>query len=293
MSLTSACCRHGLPILAMTGVLSTLASPALAQESSSSSSEAVAVGGGIDFASQYVFRGVRQNSTGLAVWPFVDLTARVLSGEGPVRRIDVSAGFWNSVHTGDTGSGGPIGKSWYEARFSGTLGFGFGGGVSVASTYTAYTSPNELFTTVKEISIELAVDDRGRLGAAAVRPYALVAFEIDAAPGVGQLDGGLKGGRYLELGAAPGYSRKRAALAFPVKVGLSLGDYYELAGEDNTFGFVSVGATASVPLGRGSRLGRWIVHGGVEIQALGETTKVFKGGDGSTVTASLGFGFRP
>lgn len=123
--------------------------------------------------------------------------------------------------------------------------------------------------------------------------YALVAFEIDTAPGVGQLDGGLKAGRYLELGAAPRYSIKRATLAFPVRVGLSLANYYELAGEDHTFGFVSVGATASVPLGRRSRIGRWHVHGGVEIQALGETTKVFNGGDGSTVIASFGFGLRP
>jgi hypothetical protein len=50
-------------------------------------------------------------------------------------------------------------------------------------------------------------------------------------------------------------------------VGLSLDDYYELAGEDNTFGFVSVGAKVSVPLGRRSRIVRWNVHGDVEIQA--------------------------
>ena len=61
-----------------------------------------------------------------------------------------------------------------------------------------------MFTTVKEIDIEFAMDDYAKLGAAAFKPYALVAFEIDTAPGMGQLDGGLKAGRYLELGAAPG-----------------------------------------------------------------------------------------
>ena len=111
MSFSCATWRHGLPVLALAGVLSTLARPALAQESSSSGSEAVVFVGGIDVANQYVFRGVRQNSTGLAVWPFVDLTARVLSGEGPVKRLDVSARFWNSVQTGDTGSGGPYWQS--------------------------------------------------------------------------------------------------------------------------------------------------------------------------------------
>jgi hypothetical protein len=37
---------------------------------------------------------------------------------------------------------------------------------------------------------------------------------------------------------------------------------------------------------------QWSVHGGVEMQALGETTKVFNGGDGSTVSATFGFGWR-
>ena len=291
MSSALATSRHGLPILALAGVLATVA-PALAQENGSSGSEAVAVAGGIDFASQYVFRGVRQNATGAVAWPFVGVTAKVLSGDGPIKRVDVSAGFWNSLHSGDTGSGGPMGKPWYEARFSGALEFRLGGGVTVASTYTAYTSPNELFTPVKEIGIRLAVNDRGALGPAAVRPYVHVAFEIDTAPGTGQLDGGLKAGRYLELGAAPAYSGTRVTIAFPVKVGLSLGNYYELAGNDHTFGFASVGATASVPLGARSRLGQWSVHGGVEVQALGETTEVFNGGDGSTVSATFGFGWR-
>ena len=176
MSLACARGRPKLPILALTGVLSTLASPALGQESSSPPSEAVAVVSGIDIANQYMFRGVRQTSTGVAVWPFVDLTARVRSGEGSLKRIDLSAGFWNSLHTGDTGSGGPMGQPWYEARFSGALEFLVGGGLSVASGYTAYTSPNELFTTVKEIGIELALDDDGTSGAAALRPVRSCCF---------------------------------------------------------------------------------------------------------------------
>jgi hypothetical protein len=33
------------------------------------------------------------------------------------------------------------------------------------------------------------------------------------------------------------------------------------------------------------------VHGGVEYQALGETTEAFNGGDSSRVIGSIGFGF--
>jgi hypothetical protein len=69
---------------------------------------------------------------------------------------------------------------------------------------------------------------------------------------------------------------------------LSLRDYYELGGQDNTFGIASVGATVTTPLGATSKVGRWNVHGGVEIQRLSETTKMFNGGDRSKVIASVG-----
>jgi hypothetical protein len=267
-------------------------SPALGQEPSSSNSDVVAVTGGIDVANQYVFRGVRQNSSGMVVWPFVDFTARVLSREGSLRRIEASVGFWNSLHTGDTGSGGPSGRPWYESRFSGTVGVQFSRGLSLLGTYTAYVSPSDLFSTVKEIGIRFAMNDRDARGLTALGPYALFAFEVDTAPGTGQLDGGLNAGRYLELGVTPRYSGSRASVGFPVKVGLSLRDYYELGGEDNTFGFVSVGGRVTVPLGRATRLGQWSAHGGLEFQSLGETTKVFNGGDRSAVVASFGVGLK-
>jgi len=247
---------------------------------------------GIDLVNQYMFRGVRQNTTGIATWPSADLTARVFSSDGFVKRVNLTAGFWNSLQTGDTGSSGPIGKPWYESRISGTVGLQFGGGVSVAPTYTAYKSPSDLFTTVKELGIRLALDDGRRLARAAMHPYALFAFELDAAPGVGQLDGGLRAGRYLEVGATPSYSARLVAIAVPVKVGLSLGDYYELAGNDHRFGFASVGAMVTAPIGGRSKIGGWNVHGGVEIQAFGETTKVFNGGDRSKVVGSFGVGLK-
>jgi hypothetical protein len=273
--------------------LALIASTATAQQSSSSNAPVLVAAGGVDVAGRYMFRGVRQNATGMVVWPFTELTARVLSRDGTLRGVEGRVGFWNSLNTGDTGADGPAGRSWYESRLSGTLGVRFSRGVTAAATYTAYVSPNDMFSTVKEIGVKLAVDDRGAPGLAAVRPYALLAFEIDTAPGMGQLDGGLKAGRYLELGATPGHSVRYATIAFPIRLGLSLRDYYELGSEDNTFGFLGVGATVTVPLGRAGRIGRWHVHGGLELQSLGETTKVFNGGDRAAVVASFGFGLRP
>jgi hypothetical protein len=252
-----------------------------------------------DTVSTYMFRGIRQNSTGIALWPVVDVGIALHSGDGGLKNATVNVGSWNSLNTGDTGGDGPTGKLWYESDFYTTLNVGFGGGTTLAATYTAYTSPNNAFTTVKEISFKLAVDDSTYLGKAALKPYALVGFEFDTSPGVGQADGGSKAGRYLELGAAPGYSWPRASVAVPVKLGLSLANYYELntgtadapVFEDHRFGYFSVAGQVTVPLGGTTRFGAWNVHGGLEFQALGKTTKAFNGGDGSRVIGSAGIGF--
>ena len=51
---------------------------------------------------------------------------------------------------------------------------------------------------------------------------------------------------------------------------MSLGDYYELAGEDNKFGFFSIAGIVTVPLGGMTNFGSWNIHGGVEYQKLGD-----------------------
>jgi hypothetical protein len=85
----------------------------------------------------------------------------------------------------------------------------------------------------------------------------------------------------------------------PVKVGLSLANYYELntgtaaapVFVDNTFGYFSVAGLVTVPLGGTTSFGAWNLHGGVEFQALGDTTKALNGGDGQRVIGSIGIGF--
>jgi hypothetical protein len=238
-----------------------------------------------------MFRGIRQNSSGVVMWPSVDDGLVAYSGDSVLKRIAVNAGFWNSLHTGDTGSGGPRQKLWYESDMYAGLGIGLSDSISLTTTYTAYTSPNDMFDTVKEISLRLSFDDGTAFGKAAVRPYVLVAFELDTAIGTGQADGGLHAGRYLELGVRPAYSINRIRIAFPVKLGVSLTNYYELASEDNRFGFASAGGVVTVPLGQRGTLARWNVNGGVEFQALGETTKAFNNGERSRTLGSIGVGF--
>jgi hypothetical protein len=284
--------RHGVFGLGAFALVAALAAPASAQEAADPNPGNVTVTAGVDFLNQYMFRGIRQNSTGIAIWPSADLGVAVHSGDSGLKSAGINFGSWNSLHTGDTGSDNTSnGKMWYESDFYASLNLGFGGGVSLGTTYTAYTSPNNLFTTVKEIAFKLGADDTAYLGKAAVKPYALVAFEFDTDPGRGQADGGLSAGKYLELGVAPGYTATAASIAFPVKVGLSLGDYYELDGVDNKFGFFSIGGVVTVPLGGTTTFGAWNVRGGVEYQHLGDTTAFFNGGEDNQMIYSAGFGF--
>jgi hypothetical protein len=266
------------------GMLCVNAAPAQAQDPNPG---ALTFTGGIDFLNAYHFRGIPQDESGVIMWPYGDLGFSVYSGDGGLKSVGVNVGTWNSLHTGDAGLDSASEKLWYESDFYTTLGLGFGGGTSLGITYTAYTSPNGLFATVKELAFKFAVDDSGYLGAAAVKPYLLLAREL----GDVGADGGLEAGTYLELGIAPGYTAPRASFAVPVKVGLSLGDYYETFEPegDETFGFFSIAGIVTVPFtSMPTSFGSWNVHGGVEYLRLGERNQ---GLGENQVIGSVGIGF--
>jgi hypothetical protein len=247
----------------------------------------VSVTAGFDVTSSYFFRGIRQDDSGFIAWPAADLGITLHEGDAGLTSASVNFGLWNSLHSGPTGSDGPSGKLWYESDFYAGLTLGFKA-ASVGATYTAYTSPNDSFGTVKELGVKLAVDDSGALGAYAMAPYALVAFELD-----GQADGGAKEGTYLELGVGPGAELVpgRLSVSIPVKVGLSLSNYYEGVAGDSTFGYLDVGAVASVPLTFVPRsYAAWSLRAGVSWLTLGDSMKALNDGKGSTVLGYFGVG---
>ena len=287
MSLLHRC--HTLVIFALATAAAVIAAPASAQQGTPADTRTVAITGALDVRNAYMFRGIRQDDTGVITWPAAEVALRLHSADNGLTNVRVHLGTFNSLHSGWAGSDGLSGKRWYESNVYTTLALGFGDGFTVGTTFTAYRSPNDMFTTVKEVSVIAAVDRSVRhIG---LRPYGLVAFELDAKPGIGQLDGGFKAGKYLELGVAPRYTSRHIALDIPVKVGLSLGNYYELAGTDHRFGFVSVAGIVTLPFATSTRAGSWNVHGGVEYQRLGTTTKAFNNGDASKTIASVGIGF--
>ncbi len=303
----------GSSMVAAAALLTCLASPAAAQDPADPNSGAITISGGLDFTRSYMFRGIRQETEGLMIWPYLDLGITLYEGEGSLKSFGVNVGTWNSVHSGGASGTKPNGprasnavnaKAWYESDFYLTFGFGLPNGVSAGLTYTAYTSPNDAFATVKELAYKMTWDDSARHGKFALKPYGIVAAEMDTAtggpkpiaPGAtancvatpdlcyldtgGQADGGLFPGVYLEVGIAPSFTAPRFSVAIPVKLGASLEDYYEdpITREDSNFGFASVAGVITYPLSVNSpKFGSWNVHGGVEFMRLGSAAQTMFG----------------
>ena len=235
------------------------AGSAAAQTSAGPNSGALTFTGGLDVPSVYFFRGIRQEGDPkLTLFPYGDIGIAVSS------KATINFGVWDSLQTGSTGTDGPSGRLHYEEDFYATLNLGLGGGVGLGTTFTAYTSPNAIFTTAKEISFKISKAHR-------LAPYGIVALEIGG-DGSGQADNGAKKGTYIELGVGPSWplGGGKRTLAIPVKIGLSAKDYYEANGKDHKFGFFDVGAVVTLPLtGVPSQFGTWNVHAGGDILVLG------------------------
>jgi hypothetical protein len=275
----------GLAILGVFLLQLAAARPAAAQGSATGTNAgAIHFTGGVDFPSVYVFRGIVQEvDPALTMFPYGDLGVAFAAGDGVFKSVGANVGTRHSLQTGSSGSGGPSEKIHYEEDFYATLVLGFGGGLSVGTTYTAYTSPNFMFNNVKEISVKVSKSHKWA-------PYGIVAFELGGDQ-AGQADGGDKAGTYLELGMGPHWPLGGLTLTVPVKLGLSLKDYYQLSGEDHAFGYFDVGAQLAWPINKvPGRFGSWNVHGGVDFYTFGDATKEFNDGDAAKVVGLVGFG---
>ena len=243
---------------------------------------------GADWTSAYFFRGFRQEGSGLIVQPYADGVLDVHTSDDAT--ISLAFGTWHSFHSEATGAAGEdgFGKHWYEADYY--AGADLSVGVwALGARYYFYTSPSNVFGTIEEFDLTVAFDDSEFLGAWSLKPSAVLGVET----GTHTTDGGRKG-TYLQLGVAPGFSFdagavKGVAVSFPVSVGLSLSNYYEGAnGENDAFGFASVGAQASLPLNPDTTGGVWTLRAGVQCLFLGDATRSFNNGDGFEVIGTVG-----
>lgn len=270
------------PFLLAASILMTGA--AAAQDAPNSG--AISVGAGIDFGTDYFFRGIVQETEGFIAQPYLEAGMSLYDGDAA--SVSLTAGTWSSLHSADYAGFGGAPGIFYETDFYAGLGFGFAEGWGGDVTYTAYMSPRGSFGTVKELAIGVSHDDM-------LAPYATFAFEL-AGNAAGENEG-----TYLELGIEPALPLDDApvGVSFPVAVGLSLSDYYDAGagaslsatadgpidrhdpdGVNETFGFFNVGAMVGIPIsGIPAEYGSWEFTAGVNLMFFGDALQAINGMD--------------
>jgi hypothetical protein len=87
------------------------ASPASAQDAA----PAVVVTGGLDVVNQYNFRGIRQNTEGVSVWPYIDFGFTPFRGDGGLKSVGINVGTWNASNSQINSADFGTGNKWYES----------------------------------------------------------------------------------------------------------------------------------------------------------------------------------
>lgn len=242
------------------------------------------------YTTQYFFRGIVQETDGLILQPSIEIGFDLLERES--WSLAGSVGMWNSFHDEKTGASDPddfVG-AWYEADFYAGLSLTVDR-VTAAIVYSTYASPNDAFGHIDELSLTLALDDSGWFGPISFAPYATLAVEV----GGGQADGGANRGTFLAAGVEPGHTFENTpigevTLSLPIEAGFSLDDYYENAGDDESFGYFTVGLAASLALPSPKGFGEWSLSAGIDYLLLGDAAEAINAGDDSEWIFQIGFG---
>lgn len=204
---------------------------------------------GVTFTSEYISRGIVEpkQTKGVIAQPYLDIYIKLYSGEGFINSVSAQLSFWADVSSNkETASAGTTVPSWYEFDWDPGISVTFAQNFTLLVQYFEFDSPAGAFSTARSINANLTYNDSGLLGAFALHPHFTVLYELGA-PGFA----GLKAnGWYYEIGIAPSYtflpkSTYPITVALPVTVGL--GDDHGFY-QGNTFGYLSVGPSVSVPL---------------------------------------------
>jgi len=240
---------------------------------------------GFDITNAYYYRGIRQEDDGILAQPCASITFDALTRDDWALALSLST--WNSFHDQGTGTANDdFSDKWYESDIVGGASLTFDKWTFGAS-YSWFISPSDAWDTIQQIDLTVAYDDSEALGAWSLSPTATLTFETDNAAD------GQDEGRYLQLGIAPdfehSFGQTEFEFSFPLTVGLSLGDYYQNAsGEDETFGFVSLGAKASFDLPMPKDVGEWSGYVAVTGLLLGDSAKTFNEDNESELILSAG-----
>jgi hypothetical protein len=243
---------------------------------------------GVDFTNAYYWRGFRQEDRGFIAQPFASIGVDVWQGEEWA--LQAFVGTWNSVHDRATlaATTDEVVKKWYESDYY----FGLSASVgkwTLSAQYNWYSSPSNAFTTVEEAQVTAMYNDADDLGAFALGPLASLAFETGEGTSDGQDEG-----VYLQLGVEPGVDaelsdRWTVRFSAPITLGLSLKDYFQDAtGEDELFGYLSVGAKASAQLPVSDRYGTWKAYLSGAYHILGDSTSAINDNEDTAFAFAMG-----
>ncbi|MFK7883769.1 MAG: TorF family putative porin [Phycisphaerales bacterium] len=250
-------------------------------EAATTNSDRVHVTVDLTVTSQYFFRGIIQETDGFIFQPSIELGFDL--HEADTWSLGGYLGIWNSFHDEETGSADPddFVSKWYEVDFYAGLSLTTGR-LTTDLAYTSYTSPNDAFTSVEEFSLTFAVDDSGWFGDISFAPYVTFALET----GDGQADGGADQGLFVAVGIEPSHTYESSpvgeiTVSAPIEAGFSLDDYYEGAMGDESFGYLTAGLAASIPLPAPQGFGSLSLHAGVDFLLLGDSNEALNNSDDS------------
>jgi len=247
---------------------------------------------GVDWASAYYFRGIANfQNGGNNVQPYAEVGFKLLEDMGPLTSLVLAPGTWMNWHWGG-GDLVPVSdpRFWYEADLYIKLTANWWEVLSTTVTYTYYTSPNDGFNTYADVGLGFSLSDSKWLGAFALNPSLLFAFETKgealAADG--------KKGIYMGIGFAPGYtffekSSYPLTVSAPITFGFSVKDYYTVNGQNQTFGYFSGGPLLSMPLKFiPASFGSWSIKAGVQFLVLNSNLKAVNTNNGFAPIGSVG-----
>lgn len=270
-----------LPVVAGTAVVSKETKTLVEKTQTSAISGDI----GVEFASQYINRGVIRENQGVIAQPFADLYFNLYEGSGFINKVSLNAGIWSSLHSADTGAiAGSTTSAWYEFDYSVGLAVTFAKYFTLTPGYLEAVSPNDAFNTSRNFTLRLDIDDSELLGAFALRPHVSYVRELQ-----GKLGNGDRKGNYFEVGIAPGAALGPVVVTLPITAGFGSHGFY---GSNQGFGYFSSGVNLAVPLTFiPEAYGSWTFNTGATyyylhrtlaranaIQASGHNTFVFNGG---------------
>lgn len=252
-----------------------------ADEQPAPNSGALSLSGGVDYVTEYFFRGVKSSPAGFILQPYGQLN--VAAYKTDTFSITPYIGTWNDVQdtsfpVNASGTGKPSGK-WFESDIYGGVTWGLPANFKLDTIYTLYTSPADEFKTVGELGAKLSYDDSAFWKDKApftLQPYAAYYWETFN-------DGGIDPRQYAELGLTPTIplGQTKLTATFPIAFGFSPDGYYQNdSGSNAPFGYWSVGAFLSYPIPLAAKWGAWTITGGVTyIQDVADSAKNANNGD--------------